>query len=883
MSPERWQQVEDIFQTALDLSPEARDRYVTNACAGDAELKRQVETLLTHYAEAGDLLGETVSVQGQVYALAALMQTEDDPMLGRRVGAYRIEREIGRGGMGAVYEAVRADNEFRRRVAIKLVKRGMDTDFILRRFRNERQILAALDHPNIARLLDGGTTDEGLPYFVMEYIEGQPLYVYCDVQRLTIAERLKLFRSVCEAIQYAHQKHVIHRDIKPSNILVTGDGVPKLLDFGIAKLLDPELAAETVDLTVTSMRLMTPEYASPEQVRGEAVTPVSDIYSLGVLLYELLSGHRPYRLKNRALYEIARVVCEEEPLGFSTNLSREANLVPGSADESEVLESLCRARNSSVEALRRELSGDLERIVMKALRKDPPSRYQTAAELCDDITRYLAGLPVAAPPFIRSATRRLRETVSARADELSIAVLPFKLIGSRVAGDTGDDYLGIGLADALITRLSNVRRFVVRPTSSVLSYSGGDTGDPVAAGNQLNVDYIVDGNIRCAGETLRVTVQLLEVRDHATRWAGQFDEKFTDVLRLEDSISEQVANALIPQLTGEEQQQLAKRGTDDAQAFEAYLRGRYYWHSLTEEGFAKALREYNRAIALDADYALAYAGIADYYIFLGVFGVLPFAECAAAAYQAAEQALELDADLAEAHAALAFAMVCRDFDWRGAEAHYHRALELNPNSATAHNWYNFMLLQQARFDESLAEINRAIELDPITPLTTLALAWNYYHARRFDDAMAVHEKLIQSEPRFAYQRVVYSWVLRCAGRHQEAIAQAELALQLAIDGQLYVSGLGMAYAAAGRTDEARALVMQLREMAQTRYVSPYFLAVIYGYLGEIDEGIAQMTEAVQIRDAWITWLLIDPQLDPLRADPRFAELLRQTKNPAVSA
>jgi serine/threonine protein kinase/Tfp pilus assembly protein PilF len=883
MSSQRRQQVEDIYKTARDLAPAERDLYITNACAGDAEMKRQVETLLIEYDEASDLLKETVSVDTRMRAFAAHAIDADDPMLGRRVGAYRIEREIGRGGMGAVYEAVRADNVFRKRVAIKLVKRGMDTDFILRRFRNERQILAALDHPNIARLLDGGTTDDGLPYFVMEYIEGQPLYVYCDVQRLTIAERLKLFRSVCGAIHYAHQKHVIHRDIKPSNILVTGDGVPKLLDFGIAKLLDPELAAETVDITLTSVRLMTPEYASPEQVRGEMVTPVSDIYSLGVLLYELLSGHRPYRLKNRALHEIARVVCEEEPLSLSTSLTRETNLVPGSADESAVLESLCRARNSSVDALRRELSGDLERIIMKALRKDPQERYQTAAELYDDITRYLEGLPVVAPPFVRSATRRLRETVRTSADELSIAVLPFKLIGPRVADDTGDDYLGVGLADALITRLSNLHRFVVRPTSSVLAYTGGDTGDPMAAGHQLNVDYIVDGNIRRAGETLRVTVQLLEVSNNATRWAGRFDEKYTEVLLLEDSISEQVASVLIPHLTGEEQQQLAKRGTDDGQAFEAYLRGRYYWYGLTEEGFAKALREYHRAIALDADYALAYAGIADYYIFLGIFGVLPFAECAAAAYEAAETAIELDAGLAEAHAALAFAMVCRDFDWRAAEAHYLHAIELNPNSVTAHNWYNFLLLHQARFDESLTEVNRAIELDPVTPLTTLSLAWCYYHARRFDEALAVHERLIQSEPRFAYQRIIYSWTLRCAGRHEEAIAEAERAVQLAGDGQLYVSGLGAAYAAAGRTDEARDAIKQLEAISHTRYVSPYFLAVVYGYLGEIDEAMRQMTEAARIGDAWIGWMLVDPQLDPLRADPRFAELLRQTKNPAGSA
>jgi serine/threonine protein kinase/Tfp pilus assembly protein PilF len=879
MSPERWQQIEDIFQTALDLAPAERDSYITKACAGDADLKRQVETLLTQYHEAGDLLDETLSVHGEMHALAALIDDERDPMLGRRIGAYRIEREVGRGGMGAVYEAVRADNVFRKRVAIKLVKRGMDTDFILRRFRNERQILATLDHPNIARLLDGGTTDDGLPYFVMEYIEGRPLYYYCDEQRLSIAERLRLFRPVCDAIHYAHQRQVIHRDIKPSNILVTPDGTPKLLDFGIAKLLDPELAAETIDITLTAMRLMTPEYASPEQVQGGIVTPASDIYGMGVLLYELLSGHRPYHLKNRALHEVARVICEEEPEAMSASLTRETNLVPTA--ESATLEYLYSARNSSIETLRRELSGDLERIIMKALRKEPRQRYQTAAELRDDITRYLDGNPVAAPPFVRSSGRRARDRSKTKADELSIAVLPFKLIGPRSGEDTGDEYLGIGLADALITRLSSVRRFVVRPTSSVLAYSGGDTGDPMAAGNELGVDYIIDGNIRRVGETLRVTVQLLEVSENATRWAGRFDERFTDVLKLEDSISEQVAVALIPQLTGEEQQQLAKRGTQNAQAYEAYLRGRYHWHSLSEEGFVKAIMDYQRAITLDPDYALAYAGIADYYIFLGIFALMPFAESSAAAKEAAQKAIELDVTLAEAYAALGFAIVCHDFDWQAADQHHRRALELNPNSVTAHNWYSFYLAQQMFFDEAIIEAKRAIELDPVSPLITLTLAWCYYHARRFGDALAVHRKLIESEPRFAYARSVYSWTLRCVGLYEEAVIQAERAVEFGGDGQIYLSGLGAAYASAGRTGEAREIINLLREMSRTCYISPYLLALIYCSLGENEQALALIQEAITIRDAWITWLVVDPQLDLLRTDPRFREMTKQTNNPAA--
>src|SRR4026207_1322489 len=342
MTPERWRQVEEIFQAALDLHPEERARYVSQASATATALRRTVEVLLSQHDSAGDLLDESIYGQTDQSVLESFID-EKDPMIGRRLGAYRIEREIGRGGMGAVYEAVRADNEFNKRAAIKLVKRGMDTDFILRRFRKERQILAALDHPHIAGLLDGGTTEDGLPYFVMEFIEGQPLYRYCDSHQLNVTERLKLFRSICDAVHYAHQKHVVHRDIKPSNVLVTSQGTPKLLDFGIAKLLNPQLAGDiTHDPTANAMRLLTPEYASPEQVQGASITPSTDVYSLGVLLYELLSGHRPYRLFNRAPHEIARVICEEAPAPPSIIITRTDDLLPSlySGDETTTLQRL---------------------------------------------------------------------------------------------------------------------------------------------------------------------------------------------------------------------------------------------------------------------------------------------------------------------------------------------------------------------------------------------------------------------------------------------------------------------------------------------------------------------------------------------------------------
>lgn len=314
------------------------------------------------------------------------------------IGPYRVIRIIGEGGMGAVYLAERDDDEYRKQVAIKLIRRGMDSESVVRRFKNERQILASLDHPNIARLLDGGTTEDGRPYFVMEYIEGRPINRYSDEKKLTTIERLGMFRQVCSAVHYAHQNLVIHRDIKPSNIIVTADGTPKLLDFGIAKLLDPEASDYAVEATATMARLMTPEYASPEQVKGEQITTATDVYSLGVVLYELLTGHRPYRLTSRLPHDIVRIVCEEEPARPSTIITRTTNIPNPHGGEplSVTPEQVSRTREGSPEKLRRRLRGDLDNIVLMAMRKEPSRRYSSVDQLSNDIARYLDGRPVIA-------------------------------------------------------------------------------------------------------------------------------------------------------------------------------------------------------------------------------------------------------------------------------------------------------------------------------------------------------------------------------------------------------------------------------------------------------------------------------------------------------
>src|SRR6059058_1243203 len=345
VTSERWKRVDAVFEQALELPQDQRAAFLQENCNSDAEVRREVESLLNSHERAGNFIDQP----SLFFADDTLRDNGSTPQAGELIGSYRIVRELGRGGMGAVYLAERADAQYKKRVAIKLIKRGMDTDAVLRHFRNERQILAGFDHPNIARLFDGGTTDDGLPYFVMEYVAGLPINEYCAAHKISLVERLKLFREVCAAVSYAHRHTVIHRDIKMSNILVTNDGTPKLLDFGIAKILQPGGGPEAL-MTMTGVRPMTPEYASPEQVRGEPVTTASDVYSLGIVLYELLTGRSPYHFTSRSLSDVAREITDTEP-------PRPSTVVSNNNQQSEITN-------------QKFLRGDLDNIVLMALRKE---------------------------------------------------------------------------------------------------------------------------------------------------------------------------------------------------------------------------------------------------------------------------------------------------------------------------------------------------------------------------------------------------------------------------------------------------------------------------------------------------------------------------------
>ncbi len=499
MSADTWQRLDEAFEEALRLKPEARAAWLETLFPDEPYLLDELRRLLAAHARSDDFLSEAS-------ARAVLAGLDDDAqaaMTGQQLGAYRIARELGRGGMGTVYLGERADGAFQKSVAIKITKRGLDTDAILRRFREEQRILASLEHPNIARLLDAGTSPDGRPYIVMEYIEGQHIDAFAAAMKLTIPERLTLFLEVCEAVSYAHRQRVVHRDIKPSNILISASGAPRLLDFGIAKLLESDESDAVT--TVTDWRMLTPEYASPEQVAGQHASPISDVYSLGVVLYELLTGRSPYQFLSRAPHEIAKSVCNTDPVKPSTAVTRP---VERGGDEvrprATQVEIWSATGDGSARALQRRLRGELDNIVMKALRKEPERRYQSVRELAADVRRHLDGLPVGAggDGFWYRSSRFVSQHRSVLALGL-VVLLAVVTIGWR------ERWIARSSASSR-TDAAGFESFVVECSSAGLNCDEGFSREVTTKG-PLSVDYRVTSAF-CGNILLDVLVDGVVVR-----------------------------------------------------------------------------------------------------------------------------------------------------------------------------------------------------------------------------------------------------------------------------------------------------------------------------------------------------------------------------------
>ena len=869
MTRGEWQHIKEIAAAVLAEPESARPGCLDSWCRSDSTLRAEVESLLTSTLQAADLFETpTLLMRGAGAALDALSELDETARLGERVGAYRLIRALGGGGMGTAYLAARADDAFQKDVAIKLIKRGMDTAAVLRRFRHERQILAGLDHPNIARLLDGGTTADGLPYFVMEYVDGEPLDQYVATRALTIAERLAIFRRICEAVQYAHEHQVIHRDLKPGNILVTSHGAPKLLDFGIATVLTPDRAQVSDEPTLTS-RAMTPHYASPEQVRGEVVTVASDVYSLGVLLYELLTGQHPHRFDGRTIQEIDQIICHDVPDRPSTRVSK---------------------------ALVREVAGDLDNIVLTALRKEPQRRYASVAELSEDIRRHLKRLPVQA----RAEDLRYRAASFVRRHRVRVAEAAFLLVVLAVAagavwwpgpGGGGDavkslavlplttpggpdvEYVSDGLTEGLIESLSALPRLSVAARNSVFAFKG-KRADPRDIGRQLRVGTVLLGSVSPAGDALVLDVELRDGSDGRRLWGARYETRVSDLAGVRERVARDVAQQLQPSLSGAERQLLGRRATDNSEAYRLYLRGRYVWNKRTEEGFTQGLDYFRQALEQDPRYALAYAGIADCYNLLGVWGALSPHEAMPKVKDAALKAIALDDSLAEAHASLAFVHWVYDWDWMAAGAEFERALELNPGYATAHDWYAYYLASRRRFDEAVRHITRAQELEPVSLSIGTDVGEIYFWAGRYDRAVEQLKNVLQVEPGFAMAHNILGLTYLRMGRAAEGVQELETAERLA-SGPRTKSTLGYGYGVSGAQRKAGRVLDELRTLSTSRYTSAFSRAVAYAGLRRNDEALEQLELAFNERSDTMAILSVYPLLDNLRDDPRFRDLLQR--------
>jgi TolB-like protein/Tfp pilus assembly protein PilF/tRNA A-37 threonylcarbamoyl transferase component Bud32 len=868
MTAELFRRAREIFDQAVDLPQADQVEFLGRVC-DDETVRKEVEALLQE-SEGGTL------ADGVREAVSDLTDEGTAAELGKRVGPYELVREIARGGMGTVYHARRADDEFRRDVALKLVRAGLDADYFQKRFRDERQILASLTHPNIGALLDGGTTEDGLPFFVMELVEGRPIDVFCAEEKPSLEEKLRLFLAVCSGVQYAHRNLVVHRDLKPSNIFVTKEGVPKLLDFGLARLLTPDGGAER---TATEYRALTPAFASPEQVRGDPITSATDVYSLGVVLYVLLTGRRPYRTATGDEYAaLLNAVLTQEPLR------------PGIA------------------APEAKVPKDLEAVVLKALRKEPEDRYGSVDLLARDVERFLEGRPVAAQhgsavyrarKFVRRhraglaaaavATLSLAvgglglwSSVSGRRESLpptppatSLAVLPFKPLASAER----DGVLELGIADTLITKLSGVPGIALRPLRTVLAHVK-DGVDAVSVGNTLRVDAVVEGSIQRVSDRLRVSVRLVNVADRRAIWSETFDAVSTDVFAVEDAIAQRVAEALKPHLSTEERARLAKRGTADPSAYNAYLKGRYFWNRRTEADFRKAIVYFTQAVAADPQYSLAHSGLADCYSLLSIWGAGPPRETLGQARIAASRAVSRDDSPGEAYASAAFVRWIYDWDWDGADRAFRRAIELNPGYATAAQWYAYYLASRGRFDEAIVQIRRAQELDPLSVSIATDAGEISCWAGRYDDAIPQLKAALEMEPNFAIAHNVLGIVHLKRGRTAEALAELERAF--ALDGSpRLLATLGHAYGVAGRRADARTALKRLRAFAATRYISPFQLALVHAGLGEDGDAFALLEKAREERSDNMAILRVYPLLERLRADPRFGELMARVNASSV--